>query len=368
MHALRPQLRLLLLVACAFSCGQPSIAEEKLAQQLPPPPPMYLQGGVQQTYRMPMPQYCPTMNGFGAYQQGWYALGQQQFRIAADYFQIAGDQMEASAGETKFLAEARFAEAQTRKLMGQYDRSRDMYKRAIALFEATDPRSFYLNAAKQALKELPPIKDNTPIKSNKPLKAVIKESDSMMKSMPLPSYDKVESNIPLSGNVTQLDNGVDISTLHNGDFFNRSRGTLPQSAGVDISDQYVKDVLKKAFLKMNCLETGAVGATHYSAPTSYKPIRSLGKPIAVGAGSDLLCPTAELRINGKICKIAMDLPNISKNTRNVLLVTDDRHVLAIDPRTNETWKLCTNFKKKLPEFSWWKLGRQKNRKSANWTP
>ena len=347
--------------------GQPCLAEEKLSQLPPPPQSMFLQGGVQQTYRMPMPTYCPTINGFGAYQQGWYALGQQQFRIAADYFQIAGDQMEASAGETKFLAEARFAEAQTRKLMGQYDRARDMYKRAVALFEATDPRSFYLAAAKQALKELQPKVDKTaaPL-SKQPLRAKIQESASVLKNMPLPSYDKVEENIPLSGNVTQLDNGVELTSLHNGDFFNRSRGTIPQAAGVDISDQFLKDTIKKAFLKMNCLETGAVGATHYSAPTAYKPIRSLGKPIAVGAGTDLLCPTAELRINGRICKVPMDLPYISKNSRNVVLVTDDRHVLAIDPRTNETWKLCTNFKKKVPDFSWWKLGRQKNRKSAAW--
>ena len=354
---------LLLLLGLAFG-GQVCLAEDVKISQLPPPPQMYLQGGVQQTYRMTNPQFCPPVQGFGAYQQGWFALGQRQYQYAADYFQIAGDQMEATMGVTKFTAEARFAEAQTRKLLGQYDRSRDMYKRAIAMFEQVDPKSFYLTAAKGSLKELSPKYDNSPapVKSNKPLKAELKQNVALLKSMPDLGYDKVEEDVPLSGNVTQLDNGVDITSLHDGDFFNRSRGTIPQAAGVDISDKYLKDVIHKAFLKMNCVETTIVGANHYTANVEYKPLRSKGKPIAVGAGSDLLCPTAELRINRRICKVPMDLPNISPNTRNVLLVTDDRHILAIDPRTNEVWKLCSNFKKKVPDFWWWKLQRQKGKK------
>lgn len=327
---------------------------------------MYLQGGVQQTYHVPGPQqyqYCPPMNGFATYQQGWFALGQQQYQVAADYFQIAGDQMEATMGQTKFLAEARFAEGQTRKLLGQYDRSRDCYKRAVAIFEQTDPRSFYLNAAKGALKEMQPKLDKLPPpKSNKPLRAEVKQSQALLTPMPNPGFEKVEENVPLSGNVTQLDNGVDITTLHDGDFFNRSRGTLPQAAGVDISDTFLKDAVHKSFLKMNCVETTIVGANHYTANTEYKALRSKGKPIAVGVGSDLLCPTAELRINGKICKVPMDLPGISPNSRNVLLVTDDRHILALDPRTSEVWKLCSNFKKKIPDFWWWKLQRRKGAK------
>lgn len=325
-------------------------------------PTTFLQGGIQTMERLPPPPgYCPRINGLGTYQQAWYALGQRQYQFAADYFQIAGDQMEASAGETRFLAEARFAEAQTRRLMGQYDRATEAYKRAIAVFEHTDPRSFYLKSARDALKDL--TKAAPP---SKPLQGTVskaaKKPQQTLVALPVPGIDKVDSEVPLSAKITQLDNGVNINTLHNGDFFNRSRGTLSQAAAVDISDSYTKDVILKSFLKMNCLETGAVGATHYTAPIFYKPIKSGGKPLAVGAGNDLLCPTAELKLNGKVWKVPMDLPQISPNSRNVMLVTDDKHVLAIDPRTSEAWKLSANFSKKLPEFSWWKLGKQKGRK------
>jgi hypothetical protein len=331
--------------------------------------PMFLQGGVQTTERIPQynAAYCPRINGFQAYQQAWYLLGQNQYKMAADYFQMAGDQMEAAAGDSKFLAEARFAEAQTRKLMGQYDRAYDMYKRASALFEKCDPNSFYLGASKTGMKEMQGILDK---QGKKPLQGNVNTTmlsaaakKQTLKEMPNPNLDKVGRVVKLSSRCTKLDTGTDITTLKNGDFFNRSRGTIPEAAGVDISEAYLKDVIKKAWLKMNCQETGAVGATHYSAPLFYMPIMtSEGKPIAVGAGSDLLCPTAEISLNGKNYKVSMDLPNISPNTRNVVLVTDDKHVLAIDPRTSEAWKLQANFSKKIPDFSWYKLGRQKGRK------
>jgi hypothetical protein len=313
---------------------------------------LVLQGGVQTFEHIPAPGFCPAANGFATYQQAWYALGQKQYKLAADNFALAGDQMEAGGGQSRFLAEARFAEAQTRRLMGQYDRAGDLYKRSIAIFEQTDPQSFYLKAARQTLQDL----------TTTPLKGKVQKNKDFLKAMPLPGIDSVSRQVKLSERVTELDNGVSISTLHNGDFFNRSRGTLAQAAGVDISDSYVKDVVYRAFLKMNCLETSAVGATNYTAPLFYKPILSDGKPVAVGAGSDFLSPVAELKLNGKNYKVPMDLPHISPNSRNVLLVTDDKHVLAIDPRTSEAWKLCASFSKKLPEFNWWKLGRQKGHK------
>ncbi|MBX9685170.1 MAG: tetratricopeptide repeat protein [Candidatus Obscuribacterales bacterium] len=329
--------------------------------KVPSAPPMFLQGGVEKVEKVPsMPAQCARINGFGSYQQAWFALGQRQYQIAADYFQIAGDQMEASAGETKFLAEARFAEAQSRRLMGQYDRSRDLYKRAIAVFENCEPNSYYLRAAKEALRELSPVLDKS---KSSPIKGLVqKKETTILKAMAIPGIEKVSSDVPLSSKVTQLDNGVSINALHDGDFFNRSRGTLPQTAAVDISNEYVKEAVRKAVLKMNCQETAEIGATIYSAQLFYKPITSAGKTVAVGAGSDLLCPMAELKLNGKVYKVPMDLPHVSANSRNVLLVTDDRHVVAIDPRTSEAWKLNANFSKRVPDFSWSKLGKQKGRK------
>ena len=339
-----------------FGAGQLCLAQDGQQISFAPPTmsplpnaaPVFLQGGVQTRVDR---RACVPMQGFGTYQQAWYALGSKQYAVAANYFQMAGDQMEATGGESRFLAEARFAEAQTRKLMGQYDRSIALYRRSIEIFQNCDPNSFYLKAAQDALKDM-----------TKPLKAEIKKTNLPLKAMPIPGIENVSSDVQLTAQATCLDTGVSVDTLHSGDFFNRSRGTLPMTAAVDISDDYSKKVIHSAFLKMNCLETGAVGATNYTAALFYKPITSNGKPIAVGAGSDLLCPTAEIRINGKNYKIPMDLPHISPNSRNVMLVTDAKHVLAIDPRTNEAWKLCANFTKKIPDFSWWKLGRQKGRK------
>ncbi len=360
------------LLVCAFGALAPGFADgEKLTYMpLKTPeaanrPSSLLHGGVQTIERLPPPPYynpytCPRVNGFSTYQQAWYALGQKQYKVAADMFQIAGDQMEATGGESRFLAEARFAEAQTRRLMGQYDRSYSMYKRSIELFQKTDPRSFYLKAAQDALKDM--LKNNPP-----PLRGEVKKNNTpLLKAMPLPEVDKVSGVVTLSSHITQLDTGTAINTLHNGDFFNRSRGTLMQSAGVDISEDYVKNTLHKAFLKMNCQETTVVGANHYSATLFYRPIMtSDGKVMAVGVGSDLLSPSAEVKINGKNYKISMDLPHVSPNTRNVMLCTDDRHVIAIDPRTSEAWRLEANFSKKVPDFNWFKLGRDKTRKFSS---
>ena len=316
----------------------------------PASPSVFLHGGVK-TVEV-RPGFCPGVLGLGTYQQAWYALGNKQYKLAADMFQIAGDQMETSAGVSRFLAEARFAEAQTRRLMGQTERANILYKRAIALFEQTDSQSFYLKAAREALKDPAPAT----------LSGQVKKNNSHLKLMPLPAIEKVAGNIKLSAQASVLDTGISINTLHNGDFFNRSRGTLMQTAAADISDEYARNVIHTAFLKMNCQETAAVGATNYTAPLFYKPILSDGKPVAVGAGTVLLSPTAELNLNGKTYQVSMDLPHISANSRNVLLVTDGRNVLAIDPRTSDAWKLCANFSGKIPEFNWWKLGRQKERK------
>jgi hypothetical protein len=324
----------------------------------------FLQGGVSATDRLPPPSGLCQARGFSAYQQGWYALGHQQFQVAADYFQIAGDQLEAGTGQSRFVAEARFAEAQCRRMMGQYDRSADLYKRAIAIFQQVDPTSFYLRAAHQALTEMGKAA-YAPVPTNKPLKGQVKKQAPPSELKPLfPNQDTmhVAQDVVLSSRVTKLDNGTSILNLADGAFFNRSRGMLTQTAAVDVSENYVNDCVKKAFLKMNCLEMTTLGATHYSAASSYKAIKSGGVPIAVGGGNDLTCPVAELKLNGKMHKVPMDLPHISPNSKNVLLVTDGRHVLAVDPRTNDTWKLCANFSRKIPDFNWWKLGRQKGRK------
>lgn len=305
-----------------------------------------LQGGIQEHVVA-----LPPTHGFSAYQQGWYALGQKNYTAAAQLFKQAGDQMQAATGESKFLAEARFAEAQTRKLLGQYDKAATLYLAAIDIFKRQDPHSYYFQAALDGLAQLPLKKE--------PLKGKVTQSKGQLKARPLPDY--VDENITLVSKVTRFDTGANITNLKDGEFFNRSRGLLPGLAAVDLSDDYVKKTVYKAFIKMNCMETAAVAANLYTANRNYKPLRANGKAVAVGASSDFLGPVAELKINGKYYKVPMDLPGFSSNSKNVMLTTDGATIVAIDPRTSESWKLCSSFAKKVPEFNWWKLGRVKGK-------
>ncbi|MBY0357426.1 MAG: hypothetical protein K2W82_05435 [Candidatus Obscuribacterales bacterium] len=308
----------------------------------------FLQGGVQ----IQGEQGLPANHGFATYQKGWNALDRSDYTLASTLFKQAGDQMQAATGETQYLAEARFAEAQTRKLMGQYDQAGKLFLAAIQLFKRTDPTSDYLKAALDALAQMPAEK-------KKGLQGKVEDSGKLpsLKARPLP--DVVEENIVLSSKITQLDTGTSITNLKDGAFFNRTRGMLPGSAAVDLSDDYVKKTIYKAFAKMNCMETTSVGANYFTANRNYKPIKANGKPVAIGASSDFLGPIAEIKINGRYYKVPMDLPGLSPNSRNVMLTTNGDTVVAIDPRTSESWKLCTSFSRKVPEFNWWKLGRAK---------
>jgi hypothetical protein len=284
--------------------------------------------------------------GVDAYRQGWLALNQKNYNAAANYFNLAANQISNANGVNSYVAEARFAEAQCRRLTGQYDRAKQLYQLSIDLFQEYDPSSKYLKAAVEALREL------SKEKPRRTFKALV----------PTPGIAKVDNNVVLSAKVTQLDTGVSINDFADGDFFNRTRGMLPKTAAVNLTEDYTKKTILKAFAKMNCLETTAVGANYYSATSAYRPIKAEGRPIAVGASNDLLCPVAELKLNGQMYKVAMDLPDMSTASKNVLLITDGRTVIAIDPRTSESWKLIANFAHKNPDFSWWKLGAKKKRK------
>lgn len=309
----------------------------------------FLQGGVQERVMA-----LPPTHGFSTYQHAWFLLGQRNYQAAADLFKQAGDQMEAATGDSKFLAEARFAEAQTRKLMGQYDKASKLYLEAIRIFKVQDPSSYYLKAALDGLAQMPATKSKPSLKGKATTSA---PATGTLKARPLP--DLVDENISLSSRVTQFDIGTSLTGLKDAAYFNRSRGMLPGMAAVDLTDDYVKKTIYKAFIKMNCMETAAVAANSYTANRNYKPVKINGKPAAIGASSDFLGPVAELKINGRYYKVPMDLPGFSSHSKNVMLTTNGDTVVAIDPRTSESWKLCTSFAKKVPEFTWWKLGRAK---------
>ncbi|HEY9714783.1 MAG TPA: hypothetical protein V6C72_15045 [Chroococcales cyanobacterium] len=283
------------------------------------------------------------------YKQGVVALQMSNFVFAAECFKKAADGFANSPYDGRFQAEARFAEGQSDRLMRQYAKAAKAYTMAIDLFKVYDPRNPYLRAAIDQLNLLP--------KEHK-LKAQAEHKEITLKALP-PIMDRVNRTISLSAKHTELSGGVDIAALKDEDFFNGGN-LLAQAAAVDVHEGYVKDQVYKAFLDMNCLEFTDLGANYYTAGNSYKPFKSDGKTIVVGAADDSFAPSVRININGKPCNICMDLPGMSRASKNALLVSDGQHILAIDPRTKDTWKLVTTFTKKAPDFSWTKLEHVKH--------
>jgi hypothetical protein len=168
----------------------------------------------------------------------------------------------------------------------------------------------------------------------------------------------VDRSVFLKGRLTQLEDGTKIASLKDSDFFNGSlKRLVPEPATANITDGYVRDVVYKAFVSMNCLEFTALGCNYYSAPDNYKALMAGGRNIVVGASDSMAMtsPTIHLTIRGRQYGVAMDLPGLNRSSHNVLVCTDGQHVLAIDPRTHDSWRLIASFGNKVPDFSWSKL-------------
>lgn len=314
-----------------------------------------LQGGTA-VYQQRDP-YLEVWRASMLYQQGAYALAMQDPRSAAECFKGSGDAFEMSIGEGRFLAESRFAEAQSRRLMGQVPQAARLFQLAADIFRRTDPYNPYLIAALQNLQWLgyvdKPIQQKPPPRPKKATPPPLK-----LQAMQ-PKIASIERT--LKGGVTQLSDGTLIASLHDNDFFDGSKKLLPKVAGCDISDKFLKGAIYNAFLEMNCLEFAALGANYTNASEVYKPFLVDGKPVLIGASEDIWeSPTAKIAINGKEFNVPMSLPGINKYSHNVSLVTDGQHVLAIDPRKNDVWKLVPVFKQKgASDFNWWKLTHTK---------
>jgi len=268
------------------------------------------------------------------YKQGVFALSSKRYDMAAQYFKLAGDGFAAAGGNEKFLAESRYAEAQSRRLLGQNQAAAPLYQESIALFRQFDPLSPYLKAAVDNLKATTP-----------PLKARIAKIDRTLKALAEASgIQAVERNIVLKGRVTDLN--TDILRSENGKN--------------SITDGYIKKTVLQAFVKMTCLETAELGSNYYTAADRYGPLKSDNKIVAIAASSGFTAPVIGIRLNGRFYNVGVDLPDLSANRRTVYLVTDGRNVLAIDPATYDVWKLYAKFNKKNADFDWRKLTHQKD--------
>ena len=278
------------------------------------------------------------------YKQGVSALQVNNFPLAAQNFKRAGDGFGMSPYDGRFFGESRYAEAQCCRLLRQFPRAAQLYGEAVAIFNAYDPHSPYLKAAADQLALLS--------KSNV-LKGKTEQFHIKLKPLP-PKMDRVPRNIALKGKAIELADGTSVATLKDEDFFNGGN-LLARAAAVNVSDAFVHNKVYKAFIEMNCLEFTDLGGNYYTAPDYYKAFKSGGKTVVVGASDDFLAPSIRLTINGQQCTISMDLPGFNKASKNALVVTDGERILAIDPRTAETWKLVASFTKKVPEFTWSKL-------------
>lgn len=183
-------------------------------------------------------------------------------------------------------------------------------------------------------------------------KAEILDQPSLTEMSALPAVDRC---LPFKGYVARLADGTKLAALRNDRLFEGdARRFIPELATVDLSNDYIKGAVYKAFLKMNCLEAAALGANYYTAPAFYESFHYGGRNIAIGASSRVESPVIKMMLGGVLYIVKMDLPGLNSGSHNVMVITDGQHVLSIDPKTSEAWMLATV--SKVPrQLRWLKL-------------
>lgn len=294
------------------------------------------------------------------YRQGAYLMYVKDYNSAAGCFKQAGDGFENSVGPGKFCAESRYAEAQCLRLLGQKAKAANLFQVALDMFRNYDPANPFLKAAQAYLDQL---KGFTPKLHGHTAKLAAATSTAVPMHVFRPAEGFVDPNVVLTARAITLEGGVKEDAIFTG---SKLYSEQPETA--DISDKYVHDALYRAFLEMTCLEMAALGGNYYTAPDLYKTFKANGKSVVIGGADSSVCPEINLKLNGRDYAIAMNLPGISNGRKNVLLATDGLHVLAVDPQTNETWRLVPSFSSRGADFNWWKLTHKKDPRAASPPP
>jgi len=269
------------------------------------------------------------------YRQGVIALSAKEYNLAAQFFKLAGDGFAAAGSNEKFLAESRYAEGQSRRLLGQNHLAIPLYQEAISLFRQYDPLSPYLKAAVDNLRTITP-----------PLQARVAKTDIRLKALAeISGIQAVDRNIALKGRATDVDNGDPLRA---------------EKAANSVTEGHIKKTVLQAFVKMTCLETAELGSNYYTAADRFLPLKAAGKNVAVPASSGFNAPIINIKLNDHSYNVGVDLPELSASRRTVYLVTDGKSVLAIDPATYDVWKLYSKLDKHSAEFDWRKLTHQKD--------
>lgn len=338
------------VLARAAEEAKPVVFQAQTPKMAEPAPSMKLEG------KLEIREAISGWQASQAYQQGFMAMQSNNFAAAADLFKYAGEGFE-SAGLGRFAGEARYAQAQANKLLKKDAQATKLFGQAAELFKKYDSKSPFFKAAMARMD--PRERDRMLQGKATTLASTTAASSTILKSIPAIT-DTVSRTIPLKGKVTQLEDGTKLASLKDEEFFTGgSKRLLPEAAACDVTDLYVKDQVLKSFAEMNCLEFTTLGGNQYTAPDSYGSLKADGKNIVVGTGDDLSTPSIKLSLNGRQYGVSMDLPGKNKYSQNVLVVTDGQHILALDPRTHDTWKLMASFSKKTPEFDWEKLSHIK---------
>jgi tetratricopeptide (TPR) repeat protein len=271
------------------------------------------------------------------YKQGALALDKKNYKLAADLFKRAGDGFDMDGSE-KFQAQAKFAEAQSRRLLGQTDKASKLFQAAIDLFNEYDPLSPYLKAALDNVKKLSPA-----------LTAQVTRDQARLRMLEVPTrIVTVDRNVVLKGGLSDFG----------------SQKLLAQKATSDVQSDYVNKTVHKAFVRMTCLETAELGSNYQTAENRWYPLLASGRTLAIGASQDFLSPSISVKINERFYNVAVDLPDIGSSKRTVFLLTDGSHIVAIEPNSEDMWSLVGDFKHSEPAFTWKKLSHKKAKRKA----
>lgn len=272
------------------------------------------------------------------YKQGALALDRKDYRSAAALFKRAGDGFDMEGSE-KFEAQARFAEAQTRRLLGQTDQSSKCYQAAIDLFNEYDPLSPYLKASLDNLKKVKPA-----------LTGQVASQQARLNALMIPTnIMRVDRNVVLKGGLSDFG----------------SAKLLAQRGTADVRSDEINKTVHKAFVRMTCLETAELGSNYLTYENRWYPLIANGRTVAIGASSDFLAPSIKVKINERYYNVDVELPGIGSTKRTVFLLTDGNHIVAIEPNSEDMWSLIGDFKSKEISFSWKKLSHYKPKRKVS---
>jgi hypothetical protein len=271
------------------------------------------------------------------YKQATLALNKNNLRLAADLFKKAGEGFDIDGCE-KFQAQAFFAEAQTRRLLGQTDQASKLYQAAIDLFNDYDPLSPYLKGALDNLKKVSP-----------KLAGQVMTQEARLNALMIPTtIMKVDRNVVLKGGLSDFG----------------SANLLAEKGTADVQSAEINKVVHQAFVRMTCLETAELGSNSITAENRWYPLLANGRTVAIGASSDFLTPSIKVRINERFYNIGVELPGIGSSKRTVFLLTDGNHIVAIEPNSEDMWSLVGDFKSKPETFYWKKLSHIKAKRKV----